>query len=99
MTKRSSIEDAAMGYAADDLAQEIKDLIVNAERPDLMFIFLNVAIEAYAAIVATHADPDIVAQKTKAFIDDGGVGSFCACAKHILLKREADYLAAEAGGA
>jgi hypothetical protein len=94
MSKRGTIENAAMDSAADDLAAEIKNLIVSAERPVLMFTFLHRAIEYYAGIVASNADPDIVAQMTKTF-DDGGNG-YTACARHILLKREADYLATEA---
>jgi hypothetical protein len=93
--KRTSIEDHAMGRGGDHLAAEIKDLIVNAERPDLMFFFLNLAVTGFANIVVAKGDPDIVAQWTKCFIDGDGNG-YTACARYIALKREADFEAEDA---
>jgi hypothetical protein len=88
-----SFDDVAIGHAGDLLAKRIKRLCVDAERPTLMMMFLYNAIEQYASIIA-DGDPDAIAARIKIFKGDAN-GGYVACAKHILLQREADYRAAE----
>jgi hypothetical protein len=91
--KRRSIglDEASMGSAGDALAAKVKRLIVDAEHPTMMLMFLDAAIEQYAQII-TDGDPDRIAQRINVF--KGGDG-YVACAKHILLQRAADWQAAE----
>jgi hypothetical protein len=78
--------DNVMGADGDAAAAKVKRLIVDAERPDMMSLFVQIAIEQYALIV-TGDDPDTVAR----YIEIFNKGNYLTCAKHILLQREADW--------
>ena len=68
------------------LGREIKDLIGNAEQPAIMMMFLFQAIQEFAAEVA-KANPDTITAQTNGVVDGR---SWIACAKQVLMKREAD---------